>query len=185
MIIQMDSILRKIVYLSSIFLFISLVCLSVSYDVTAEDSNSFILNVKKNLKNKDGYENLIHESKYKYDDFDHIRISQIEEGIKPLNDDKEQIEGDQFNALKDKQDPKVIISDPVQFCQGKFKKIKGSGIEIITLKCPKVDDNCSCEKDKKSDSNWLDCGALKKFSSKGSDLLSCESIIVGSGNVTD
>ncbi|MFQ5786746.1 MAG: hypothetical protein ACE5H1_02075 [Thermodesulfobacteriota bacterium] len=185
MIIQMDSILRRIVYLSSIFLFTSLACLSVSYDVTAEETKPFILNGKNNLKDKDSYKSLIRGSKYKYDDFDHIRISQIEEGIKPLNDDKEQIEGDQFNTLKDKQDPKVTISDPVQFCQGKFKKIKGSGIEIITLKCPRVDDKCSCEKDKKNDSEWLDCGGLRKFSSNGSDLLSCESIIVGSGNVAE
>ncbi len=184
MIIQMDSILRRIAYLSSIFLFISVACLSVSYDVNAEETKPIIQNGRDNPKNKYTSKGLIHLSKFEDDDFDRIKISQAGEA-KPLEHEKDRIEGDQLNTVREKPDPKVIVSDPVQFCRGKFKKIKGSGIEIITLKCPKVDDNCSCEKDKKSDSNWLDCGALKKFSSKGSDLLSCESIIVGSGNVTD
>jgi len=182
MTVLMDIILRRIVYLVSIFVFILVACFSVSYGVRAREGNPAILNGKYDLKNYNSYKNVIHWSKHGYDDIDHIRISGVQES-KPLEDEVDQIEGDQFTTLKDRPDTKVIISDPVQFCQGKFKKIKGSGIEIITLKCPRVDDNCSCEKDKKTDSKWLECGGLKKFSSVGSDLLSCESIIVGSGNV--
>jgi len=84
-------------------------------------------------------------------------------------------------TTEEKQSDSKKVIGAVQFCQGKFKKLGGAGVEIITLECPSADDNCSCEIDNKSFSKWIECGGLRKDSSKGSDLLSCESVIVGSG----
>jgi len=75
--------------------------------------------------------------------------------------------------------------EPIQYCQGRFKRLGGTGVEIITIRCPKVDDSCNCEADKKSPTKWIECGGVRKDSTIGSDLLSCESKIVGSGVDSD
>ena len=75
--------------------------------------------------------------------------------------------------------------EPVQYCQGRFKRLGGTGVEIITIRCPKVDDSCNCEADKKSATKWVECGGARKDSTIGSDLLSCESKIVGYGVAPD
>ncbi len=74
-----------------------------------------------------------------------------------------------------------VVFEPVQYCQGRFKRLGGTGVEIITVRCPKVDDSCNCEADKKSPTKWIECGGARKDSTIGSDLLSCESKIIGSG----
>ena len=74
-----------------------------------------------------------------------------------------------------------VVFEPVQYCQGRFKRLGGTGVEIITVRCPKVDDSCNCEADKKSPTKWIECGGERKDSTIGSDLLSCESKIIGSG----
>jgi hypothetical protein len=71
--------------------------------------------------------------------------------------------------------------EPIQYCQGRFKRLGGTGVEIITIRCPKVDDSCNCEADKKAATKWIECGGARKDSTIGSDLLSCESKIVGPG----
>lgn len=74
------------------------------------------------------------------------------------------------------------VFEPVQYCQGRFKRLGGTGVEIITIRCPKVDDSCNCEADKKSPTKWIECGGARKESTIGSDLLSCESKIIGSAS---
>ena len=72
--------------------------------------------------------------------------------------------------------------EPIQYCQGRFKKLGGTGVEIITIRCPKVDDSCNCEADKKSPAKRIECGGARKESTIGSELLSCESKIIGPGS---
>lgn len=74
-----------------------------------------------------------------------------------------------------------MVFEPIQYCQGRFKRLGGTGVEIITISCPKVDDSCNCEADKKSPTKWIECGGARKDSTAGSDLLSCESKIIGCG----
>lgn len=78
---------------------------------------------------------------------------------------------------------RVMVFEPVQFCQGKFKRLGAPGVEIITVRCPKVDDSCNCEWEKKVLSRWVECGGVRKDSTVGSELLNCESKIVGAGAV--
>jgi hypothetical protein len=81
----------------------------------------------------------------------------------------------------DKTSGSCAVFEPIQYCQGRFKKLGGTGVEIITIRCSKVDDSCNCEADKKSPTKWIECGGARKESSIGSDLLSCESKIIGPG----
>jgi hypothetical protein len=89
------------------------------------------------------------------------------------------------DVVKDESSDKTSGScagfEPIQYCQGRFKKLGGTGVEIITIRCSRVDDSCNCEADKKSPSKWIECGGARKESSIGSDLLSCESKIIGPG----
>jgi hypothetical protein len=85
----------------------------------------------------------------------------------------------------DMKDGSGVTFEPIQYCQGRFKRLGGTGVEIITIRCPKVDDSCNCEADKKSATKWIECGGARKDSTIGSDLLSCESKIVGSGAAAD
>ena len=84
-----------------------------------------------------------------------------------------------------KGDGSGVVFEPIQYCQGRFKRLGGTGVEIITIRCPKVDDSCNCEADKKNATKWIECGGARKDSTIGSDLLSCESKIVGSGAAAD
>lgn len=71
------------------------------------------------------------------------------------------------------------IPDHVQYCQGHYKKKGISGSEIITVKCPNVTDSCNCEVIKKNFRERVNCGGNIKNASKGSDLIECNTIILG------
>jgi hypothetical protein len=72
-----------------------------------------------------------------------------------------------------------VPSAPVQFCQGKYEKKGIGGVEIVTVKCPEVTNTCNCEVSEKSLQERVNCGGVIKNSTKGSNLMSCDSQIVG------
>lgn len=113
------------------------------------------------------------------DPFQH-ELSQNDKGEESTDNENEKADG-----AKEQVDVKGsgsgMVFEPIQYCQGKFKRLGGTGVEIITVRCPKVDDSCNCEGEKKSPTKWVECGDVRKDSTIGSDLLSCESKIVGSG----
>jgi hypothetical protein len=113
------------------------------------------------------------------DPFQH-ELSQNDKGEESTNNESEKAEGAQEQSDV-KGNGRGIVFEPIQYCQGKFKRLGGTGVEIITIRCPKVDDSCNCEGEKKSPTKWVECGDIRKDSAIGSDLLSCESKIVGSG----
>jgi len=67
----------------------------------------------------------------------------------------------------------------VQYCQGKYNKKGIGGIEIITVQCPDVTATCNCEVNKKNLRERVNCGGVTKNSSEGSELISCDSRIIG------
>ena len=69
-------------------------------------------------------------------------------------------------------------SAPVQFCQGKYEKKGIGGVEIVTVKCPEVTNTCNCEVSKKSLQERVNCGGVIQNPSKGSNLMSCDSVIL-------
>ncbi len=73
----------------------------------------------------------------------------------------------------------ILKTTPVQFCQGKYKKMSTTGFEFITVKCPSVENTCTCDLDIKGFREWVDCGGKKKPSSKGADFVDCRSVIIG------
>ena len=82
----------------------------------------------------------------------------------------------------DAQDTETLAHIPlraVQFCQGKYKKKGIGGIEIITVQCPEAESSCNCEVTKKNLRERVNCGGVIKNASKGSNLESCHSQIVG------
>ncbi len=82
------------------------------------------------------------------------------------------------NRRPQKEEP-TLEANPVQFCQGKYKKMSSTGFEFITVRCPSVEDTCTCELDIKGFREWVECGGKRKPSSKGSDFIECRSVIVG------
>lgn len=106
------------------------------------------------------------------------QLSQNEEGVESPD-----AKGDEADTAKERDVTRESgpdgVSEPEQYCQGRFKRLGGTGVEIITVRCPKVDDSCNCEADKKSPTKWIECGGVRKDSTIGADLLSCESKIVG------
>jgi hypothetical protein len=119
-------------------------------------------------------DNLLFDGPFKY------QLSQNdkgEESQEKVNQEEDVVK----DESGDKRDGSGVIFEPIQYCQGRFKRLGGTGVEIITIRCPKVDDSCNCEADKKSPTKWIECGGSRKDSTIGSDLLSCESKIVGSG----
>lgn len=72
-----------------------------------------------------------------------------------------------------------VSPQTVQFCQGKYEKKGIGGVEIITVECPESTDKCSCEVNKSNLTERVNCGGVVKNASKGSNLLSCDSRIVG------
>lgn len=111
-------------------------------------------------------------------------LSQNDKGVESTDaKDEKNDSADERGAVK--QNGPGAASEPIQYCQGRFKRLGGTAVEIITVRCPKVDDSCNCEADKKAATKWIDCGGARKDSTIGSDLLSCESKIVGSGAVSD
>ena len=122
--------------------------------------------------------NLLFEDPFKY------QLAQHDKGKEPA--EKTNVEEDtakEQGAVKES--GRGLVFGPIQYCQGKFKRLGGTGVEIITVRCAKADDSCNCEGEKKSPTKWVECGGLRKDSTIGSDLLSCESKIVGSGVDSD
>ena len=68
---------------------------------------------------------------------------------------------------------------PVQYCRGKYKIPSDSGVEIINVKCPEVTDKCSCEVDIKRFTEYVECGGIRKYAGKGSELRECDTLIPG------
>jgi hypothetical protein len=98
------------------------------------------------------------------------------------NDDeskKGDLNNDPENSRKPDKEKLILKTSPVQFCQGKYKKMSGTGFEFITVKCPSVDSTCSCDLDIKGFREWVDCGGKRKPSTKGSDFVDCRSVIIG------
>jgi hypothetical protein len=83
------------------------------------------------------------------------------------------------NSRKPDKEKSLSKTNLVQFCQGKYKKVSTTGFEFITVKCPSVENTCTCDLDIKAFREWVDCGGKRKPSSKGSDFVDCRSIIVG------
>jgi len=81
-------------------------------------------------------------------------------------------------SRKPQKEKSILKANPIQFCQGKYKKMSGIGFEFITVKCPSVEDICTCDLDIKGFREWVDCGGKRKPSSKGSDFVDCKSVIV-------
>jgi hypothetical protein len=113
------------------------------------------------------------------DPFRH-ELSQNDKGEESTDNENEKADGAK-EQIDVKGNGRGMVFEPIQYCQGKFKRLGGTGVEIITIRCPKVDDSCNCEGEKKSPTKWVECGGVRKDSTIGSDLLSCESKIVGSG----
>ncbi len=111
-------------------------------------------------------------------------LSQNEEGVESTDAKDEEADAGKEEDVMKESGP-VGVSEPAQYCQGRFKRLGGTGVEIITVRCPKVDDSCNCEADKKSATKWIECGGVRKDSTVGADLLSCESKIVGTGRSAD
>jgi hypothetical protein len=107
-------------------------------------------------------------------------LSQNDKGEETIDNENEEADGAEEQSDV-KGNAHGMVFEPTQFCQGKFKRLGGTGVEIITIRCPRVDDSCNCEGEKKSQTKWVECGGVRKDSTIGSDLLSCESKIVGSG----
>jgi hypothetical protein len=115
-----------------------------------------------------------------FDDSFEYQLSQNDKGKdsgEKVNEEEDVVKQESGNM----RDGSGVIFEPIQYCQGRFKRLGGTGVEIITIRCPKVDDSCNCEADKKSPTKWIECGGARKDSTIGADLLSCESKIVGSG----
>lgn len=74
---------------------------------------------------------------------------------------------------------KHVPSQSVQYCQGKYNKKGIGGVEIITVQCPQVTDTCNCEVNKKNLRERVNCGGVVKNSSEQSELISCDSRIIG------
>lgn len=83
------------------------------------------------------------------------------------------------NSRKPDKEKSLSKTNLVQFCQGKYKKVSTTGFEFITVKCPSVENTCTCDLDIKGFREWVDCGGKRKPSSKGSDFVDCRSVIVG------
>lgn len=108
-------------------------------------------------------------------------LSQNDKGVESTDAKDEKADTAEEQGVVKESGPGMVF-EPIQYCQGRFKRLGGTGVEIITVRCPKVDDSCNCEADKKSPTKWIECGGLRKESTIGSDLLSCESKIIGSGS---
>jgi hypothetical protein len=122
--------------------------------------------------------NLLSDGPFQYE------ISQNDKGEESADNVNEKEDGVKEQS-GDKGNGSGVVFEPIQYCQGRFKRLGGTGVEIITIRCPKVDDSCSCEGEKKGPTKWVECGGVRKDSTIGSDLLSCESKIVGSGGAAN
>ncbi len=105
-------------------------------------------------------------------------LSQNDKGVESTDANDEKPDTPNEQGVVKENGPGAAF-EPIQYCQGRFKRLGGTGVEIITIRCPKVDDSCNCEADKKTATKWIECGGARKDSTIGSDLLSCESKIVG------
>jgi hypothetical protein len=119
-----------------------------------------------------------------FDDLHQYQLCQQEKGKKSGGNVIEE-EDAVKDESGDKRSGSGVVFELIQYCQGRFKRLGGIGVEIITIRCPKVDDSCNCEADKKSPTKWIECGGARKESTIGSELLSCESKIIGSSAPVD
>lgn len=122
--------------------------------------------------------NLLFDDPFKYQLSQHDKGEESAENINVEEDVVKEESGGKGSG-------RGVVFEPIQYCQGKFKRLGGTGVEIITVRCPKADDSCNCEGEKKSPTKWVECGDVRKDSTIGSDLLSCESKIVGSGTAAN
>jgi hypothetical protein len=98
---------------------------------------------------------------------------------KKVEDIKNEEQNDNSQSSKPAVEKTPIETTAVQYCQGKYKKMSGTGFEFITVRCPSVENTCMCDLDVKGFREWVNCGGNRKPSSKGSDFVDCKSVIVG------